>query len=163
VSTDAIPERVPHHSGQTENTEALRPDKPWQFKPGQSGNPGGRPRGSRNKTTLAVEALLDGEAEVLTRKAIELAKAGDLSALRLCLDRIAPARKDRPVHFELPKLERAADAVAASAAIVAAVASGELTPSEASELSKVIDAFTRAMETHDFEDRLSRLEHRTEK
>jgi hypothetical protein len=56
------------------------------FKPGQSGNPAGKPRGSRNRTTLAVEALLDGEAETLTRKAIELAKAGDLAALRVCLD-----------------------------------------------------------------------------
>ena len=67
------------------------------FKPGTSGNPSGKPAGARNKTTLAVEALLDGEAEYLTRKAIELAKAGDMAALRLCLDRIVPARKDRHV------------------------------------------------------------------
>ena len=56
-----------------------------RFRKGQSGNPSGRPRGARNKTTLAVEALLDGEAEVLTRKAIERAKDGDSVALRLCL------------------------------------------------------------------------------
>ena len=74
-------------------------------RPGESGNPNGRPPGSRNKTTLAVESLLDGEAENLTRKAIELAKDGDLTALRLCLERIAPPRKDRPVTFSLPKLE----------------------------------------------------------
>jgi Family of unknown function (DUF5681) len=72
------------------------------FQPGLSGNPAGKPKGTRNKTTLAVEAPLDGEAETLTRKAIELAKAGDLAALRVCLDRIAPPRKDRPVLFELP-------------------------------------------------------------
>ena len=66
-----------------------------RFQKGQSGNPNGRPPGSRNKTTLAVDALLDGEAETLTRKAIELAKTGDVTALRLCLDRIAPVRKDR--------------------------------------------------------------------
>src|SRR5262245_2183572 len=72
------------------------------FQSGQSGNPAGKPKGTRNRTTLAVEALLDGEAETLTRKAIELAKAGDLAALRVCLDRIAPPRKDRPVLFELP-------------------------------------------------------------
>jgi hypothetical protein len=66
--------------------------------------PCGRSRRQRNKTTLAVEALLDGEAETLTRKAIELAKAGDLAALRVCLDRIAPPRKDRPVLFELPAI-----------------------------------------------------------
>jgi hypothetical protein len=67
------------------------------FEPGQSGNPAGRPKGSRNKATLAVEVLLDGEAESITRKAIELAKKGDLAAIRLCLDRIASPRKDRPV------------------------------------------------------------------
>ena len=74
-----------------------------RFRKGQSGNPSGRPRGARNKTTLAVEALLDGEAEVLTRKAIERAKDGDSVALRLCLERILPPRKDRPVSFALPK------------------------------------------------------------
>jgi hypothetical protein len=60
------------------------------FEPGKSGNPAGKLKGTRNKTTLAVEALLDGEAETITRKAIELAKEGNLTALRLCLDRIAP-------------------------------------------------------------------------
>jgi len=60
------------------------------FRPGESGNPAGRPRGARNRTTLAAEQLLDGEAEVLTRKAIELAKEDNLSALRLCIDRILP-------------------------------------------------------------------------
>jgi hypothetical protein len=59
-----------------------------KFKPGESGNPDGRPRGSRNATTLALEALFDGEAEALTRKAIELAKTGDIPALRICLDRL---------------------------------------------------------------------------
>jgi Family of unknown function (DUF5681) len=55
------------------------------FKPGKSGNPAGKPPGAKNRTTLAVEALLDGEAETLTRKAIELASGGDMQALRLCL------------------------------------------------------------------------------
>jgi hypothetical protein len=70
-----------------------------RFRKGQSGNPSGRPRGARNKTTLAVEALLDGEAEALTRKAIERALEGDTTALRLCLDRLLPPRKGRPVSF----------------------------------------------------------------
>jgi hypothetical protein len=84
------------------------------FEPGKSGNPAGKLKGTRNKTTLAVEALLDGEAETITRKAIELAKDGDLTALRLCLDRIAPPRKDRPVLFELPPVSSAADAAQSS-------------------------------------------------
>jgi Family of unknown function (DUF5681) len=72
------------------------------FEPGISGNPSGRPKGSRNKTTMAVQALLDGKAEALTRKAIELAKGGDITALRLCMERILPPRKDRPLSFDFP-------------------------------------------------------------
>ena len=90
------------------------------FKPGKSGNPAGKLKGTRNKTTLAVETLLDGEAETITRKAIELAKDGDLAALRICLDRIAPPRKDRPVLFELPPVSSAADAANAAAALLEA-------------------------------------------
>ena len=66
------------------------------FQKGQSGNPKGRPVGSRNRVSLACDKLLEGEAEAITRKAIELAKAGDGPALRLCLDRIAPARRTAP-------------------------------------------------------------------
>jgi hypothetical protein len=129
-----------------------------QFAPGRSGNPSGRPKGSRNATTLAIEALFDGEAEALTRKVIELAKTGDMQALKLCMDRLAPPRRSSPVMFELPRLKSASDAVDASAAIVAAVASGELTPSEASELSTVMQQFTRAIEAADFEARILKLE-----
>ena len=55
----------------------------------------GRPQGSRNKATLAIEALLDGESDKLTRKAVDLAMKGDTTALRLCLERLCPPRKDR--------------------------------------------------------------------
>jgi hypothetical protein len=141
-------------------TASKRRGRTATFQPGQSGNPNGRPPGSRNKVTLAVEALLDGEAEMLTRKAIERAKEGDMSALRLCMDRIAPARKDRPVSFALPKLTKSSDAVAAAAAIAEAVAAGDLTPSEAAELAKLVDAFARAIEVHDLNERVGRLEAR---
>ena len=89
------------------NTARKQRGKP--FEPGRSGNPAGKPKGSRNVTTLAVEALLDGEADALTRKAIELARAGDMQALKLCMDRIVPPRRDRPVSFMLPKIEGPAD------------------------------------------------------
>ena len=98
--------------------------------------------------------LSGGEAEAITRKAIEMAKAGDGAAVRLCLDRIAPARKDRPVPFTLPTLETAADAKNAAAAIVRAVADGDLTPSEAAELSKLLDNFIRIVEATDVQARL---------
>ncbi|GJE42421.1 DUF5681 domain-containing protein [Methylobacterium soli] len=125
-----------------------------RFKPG---NPG-RPRGARNRSTLALEALLDGEAGEITRKAIELAKEGDITAIRLCLDRIAPARKDRPVVFELPAIETTADLPKATNALLRAVASGELTPSEASDIGKAVDAHVRAIELTDVQARLARLE-----
>jgi hypothetical protein len=126
-------------------------------KPFERGNPG-KPKGARHRVTLAAETLLEGEAEAITRKAIELAKAGDGPALRLCMDRIYPARKDRPVRFRLPPLEKVGDAVAANAALVGAVASGNLTPSEAGELAKLVDAYTRAVEATDIQDRLAKLE-----
>jgi len=128
------------------------------FKPGQSGNPNGRPKGSRNRATMAAERLLDGEADALTRKAIDLAKQGDTTALRLCIERILPARRDRPVSFEMPRIVAVADSVRAAAAIASAVADGELTPMEAAELSKVVDGYTRAVETADLAARLIRLE-----
>jgi hypothetical protein len=128
------------------------------FLPGQSGNPNGRPRGSRNAATLALEALLDGEAESLTRKAVELALAGDIAALRLCLDRILPPRKDRTVSFALPAMKSSGDAVAAMAALADAVAAGDLAPSEAAELTKMVQAFAKVIETADLEERIKRLE-----
>ena len=126
-------------------------------RPFEPGNPG-RPMGSRNKATLAAEALLDGEAETLTRKAIDLANAGDTTALRMCIERILPARKDRPVPISLPPITNPADAVTVLAAITSAVSDGEITPMEASELSKVVDSYTRAVETRDIVARLDRLE-----
>ena len=129
-----------------------------QFRKGQSGNPAGKPMGARHRATLAAEALLDGEVKALTRKAVELALAGDTTALRLCLDRILPARRDRPVQFALPSMQSAEDAPKAMAAIIAAVAAGELTPIDASELAKLVDAFVRALEASDLERRLRLLE-----
>ena len=129
-----------------------------QFAPGVSGNPSGRPPGARHKTTLAVEALLDGEHEKLTRAAIDKALEGDTTALRLCLDRIAPPRKDNPVSFALPTIESAADAVAASSALLTAVAAGEVTPDEAGRVMALLTAHKNLVETGDLETRIAALE-----
>ena len=108
------------------------------FTKGQSGNPAGKPKGVRNRSTLAAEALLDGEAEQLTRKAIELALAGDTIALKLCLERILPPRKDRTVMFSLPGLKNA-DRASSITAILEAVSQGRITPSEAEMVVKLLD------------------------
>lgn len=118
----------------------------------------GRPKGARNRTTLAVEALLEGQAEALTQAAIEKALEGDTVALRLCLDRIAPASKDKPISFEMPEIKTAADAANVSRAILKAVADGEVTPAEAAGLSGLIETFRRTIETTELDERISKLE-----
>ncbi|MFK5595946.1 DUF5681 domain-containing protein [Methylobacterium sp. HMF5984] len=128
------------------------------FEQGQSGNPAGRPKGARHRTTLAMEALLEGEAEALTRRAIELALDGDGPALRLCMDRLAPVRKDRHVIFDLPAIDTTADLPKATHALLQAIAAGELTPSEAADIGKAVDAHVRAIEVTDLHQRLARLE-----
>jgi hypothetical protein len=129
-----------------------------RFERGTSGNPSGRPKGSRNAATLACEALLDGQAEALTQKAIQMALDGDPVALRLCLDRIYPPRKDRPVTFTLPQITSAGDAADLMAAVTKAVAAGHITPSEATEIAKVIDAYVKAYQTAELDERVPRIQ-----
>ncbi len=131
-----------------------------RFRKGRSGNPNGRPAGARNKATETAELLLDGEAAALTRKAVELALAGDAMALRLCLDRIIPPRRGRRLQLGLAPLRGAADLGDTMAAITTAATQGAITPGEAAELARVVEIFVRAVETSDFERRLQQLEAR---
>lgn len=126
-------------------------------KPFQPGNPG-RPKGARHRVTRAIEELLEGQHEALTQKAIGAALGGDMTALRLCLDRIAPARKDAPISVSLPSVRSAADAVDASAALLAAVAAGEVTPDEAGRVMALLTAHRAIVETGDLELRITKLE-----
>jgi uncharacterized protein DUF5681 len=139
-----------------ETTASKQRGRPFQK--GRSGNPQGRPLGARNRTTLAVEALLDGEAEKLTCKAVTLALKGDVACLRLCLDRIVPPRRGRLLHFAIPALNSPNDAGRAMAAITTAVAAGDLTATEAAELARLIEAYVKAIEATDIERRIQVLE-----
>ena len=98
-----------------------------QFSAGNSG----KPRRSRNKATLVIESLLEGQAKTLTQTTVKKALDGDNIALRLCMERIAPAPKDQPVSFNLPKMNNALDASEAAGRVLEAVSEGELTPIEA--------------------------------
>jgi hypothetical protein len=129
-----------------------------RFQKGRSGNPNGRPKGSRNRTTLACEALLEEEAGSLTRKAIELAKNGDTIALRLCLDRIYPVRKDRLVRFTVPQISSPRDAADVAVAVAKAVAAGEITPDEGYEFTKMVDSYVRAYHTAELDERVAYVE-----
>ncbi len=132
--------------------------KRGQFKPGQSGNPKGRPKGARHRATLAAEELLEGEAETLTRKAVDLALEGDTTALRLCLERILPPRKGRPISFDMPELTNSGDVRAAALCLLRSVAEGDVTPEEASATAPLIEAVRKAIETDEISTRIDALE-----
>src|SRR2546421_3278842 len=108
------------------------------FVKGQSGNPAGRPPGALNKKTLLLEAMLAADSPDLVQKLIEKAMAGDNKALRLCLDRLLPRGRDRPVPFTIRPIESGDDVRAASGDISQALFSGELTPREADALLGVV-------------------------
>ena len=136
------------------NGDTTGRDDSGRFAPG---NPG-RPQGARHKATMAALALLDGEAETLTRQAVTMALAGDVAALRLCLERIAPPRKDVPAAFALPAVATAKDAAAAAGAVLAAAAGGDLTPTEGTHIMGLIEAYRRTLETTELEARVTALE-----
>lgn len=118
----------------------------------------GKPRGARHKATQAALALIEGEGEALTRKAIDMALKGDSVALRLCLERLAPPRKDGPVRFAMPDMDGSESAASAMGAILSGVANGDLTPSEAGALAGLVEGYRKALETTELETRLRALE-----
>ena len=118
----------------------------------------GRPKGSRNKATLAIENLLHGQAEALTQTVVTKALDGDSMALRLCMERIAPAPKDQPVSFGLPKMKNALDASEAAGSVLTALSEGQLTPIEATRVMGLIDSYRRTLELTEIEHRLQALE-----
>lgn len=133
-----------------------------QFRPGQSGNSRGRPTGALNRATIAAQTLLDGEAESLTRAAVELALQGNVQALKLCLERICPARKERPLSLALPEVNEAADLSRLTAAILEAVARGEVETGQGAALASIVAAHGKALEITELEQRISALEKQNE-
>ena len=129
-----------------------------RFKPGRSGNPSGKPRGTRHRITLLAEKLLDEDGEDVVKKCIELAKGGDSAAIKLIMDRLIPPRKDRPVSIDLPLIENISDASRAMAMVSTAVGEGTVTPLEAQVLSGVVENFRKTVETLELEQRIAQLE-----
>jgi hypothetical protein len=131
-------------------------------KPFQRGNTFGRGRGagSRNKATIAIERLLEGEAETITRKCVELAKGGDTTAMRLCMERIYPVRKGRPVMIALPDIKVADDLAIAMSAVVSAMSLGDISPDEAVTIAGVLEVKRKAIETVELERRIAAIEAR---
>src|SRR6266511_4398358 len=105
------------------------PERKPRGRPFQSGNPG-RPPGSKNKVTRALEQLAEGQAEQLLRKVIEQALAGDVTCQRMMLDRLYVPPKARPINVPIPPINGREDALSAIAAIFSAIREGQLTPDE---------------------------------
>ena len=140
--------------------ETTNPNHGHRWRPGQSGNPSGRPRGSRHAALLAVEAMGQAAARDLMRRAIELAMDGDVMAIKMLLDRLYPVPKGRVVRLVLPDIKTASDLPAAIAAVVQAVADAQISPEEGAALTQIMEAQRRTIETADLEKRLTELEER---
>src|ERR1700726_1569378 len=108
-------------------TEKSGQNQTGRFQKGMSGNPSGKPKGTRARVTQLAEKLLDDDRDAIVRAVIAAAKGGDPTAMRLCVERLVPLRKGRPVVFDLPAIETAADVANALGAIAGAMAEGELT------------------------------------
>jgi hypothetical protein len=126
-------------------------------RPFQPGNPG-RPPGSRNKTTRLVERLVEGDAEKLSRKMIELAKKGNVRCLEYCLDRLLPKRSGRPLDLQLPAIKSVHDLIAAMSAVTTAVNNGDLTAEEATHVVRWFEGYANIFTVYDFAVRLETLE-----
>jgi ferritin-like protein len=131
-----------------------------KFQKGASGNPKGRPKGSKNQATLLAIAALEGELDAVVRKVIEAAKGGDMVAARLVVDKLIPAAKTRPMAFQLPTLADISGCRQAQASVIAAVAAGDLLPDEGEQLSTLIEHQRKGLEAETILVRLTAIEER---
>src|ERR1700733_8050838 len=139
-----------------ENTGKIQESS--RFKQGQSGNPKGKPKGARNKSTLAAEALLEGSLDKICKRVEEEALNGNMQAAKMILDRFIPVRKDRVIKIGLPMINTYEDVLLAIGYVVNAVGNGTISPSEGESLSRTIDLYSKALETNQLERRLNELE-----
>lgn len=148
------PEKVGREEATPESDRTAR----GTFRPGRSGNRAGRPVGARNRATVAMQHMFEGEAEAIGRKAIDLALAGDPVALRLVVERLLSPARERTVDIPMPELKTAADLPAAVAQLLAHVAGGELTPAEGERLAGLLGAWRESVELVELERRIADLE-----
>jgi len=102
--------------------------------------------------------MLDGHGEAITRKCALLALKGDPTALRLCMERLIPPRKEHPVKFKLSTVTTAAEVAAAVDAVLQDVARGQLTPVEGQVIAVILEGRRKAIQTEEHEARIRALE-----
>ncbi len=124
------------------------------YKKGQSGNPTGRPKGSKDKRTELRE-LLNPHAPALVNKLIELALSGDSSALKCCMDKLIPSIRARD---EAVSIRLNGDLTEKGNQLLNALASGKVTPSEGSQIMTMLAGQSRLTIADDLERRIESLE-----
>ena len=123
----------------------------------QPGNPG-RPRGSRNKVTVALERLLDGQAEALMQRMVSLALEGDIVALKYCLDKIIPPKRSLSVKLDIPAVKTHKDALKASTVVIDLLAAGEISQSDAEGFLGSLCSHLKIISAAKLDERVQRLE-----
>ncbi len=129
---------------------------PW--KPGQSGNPTGKAKGTKNRATLLATTAMENGLQGIVESVIRAAQGGDMRAARLVIERLVPPAKSRPINITLPELTDIPACRAAQGAIVAAVACGNLLADDGEALAALVEGQRRAMETETLEARLLAIE-----
>ena len=127
------------------------------FPPGNTASQG-RPPESRNKATRAVQELFSQNGVAVSKKCLLMAMNGDSTALRLCMERVLPARKSLPLQFKLPKMQSAAELPQAAQAILQAVAKGQLSPDEGAAVMALLETYRETLVTAEIAQRVEILE-----
>lgn len=139
-----------------ENTGQIQ--EKGRYRKGRSGNPNGKPKGARNRSTLAAEALLEGSLDKICKRVEEEALNGNMQAAKMILERFLPPRKDRCIKIDLPPITTYSDVLNAVGFIVNAVGKGKITPSEGELLSRTVESYSKALESYQLESRLKSIE-----
>lgn len=149
-----------HNTKHSKTSQASNSGHSGLFQPGNTFGTG-RPQGSKNNVTLAAEHIIQGEAEALSRKLVELALAGNVACLKTALERLVPVCKSKAICLpDLPRIESIREASTLTAYILDAVAEGTVSPVEGEILGRSCERHIRALEVRDIEHRLAELEKR---
>lgn len=137
---------------------ATRPGRSDWKKGMRSPNPNGRPPGIVDKRTRVTQALMD-DAPAITRVVIDAALAGDIQAATLVLSRVTPVLKAQAERVQF-NLDANASATDQAASVLAAIASGDVSPDVGKQIIEAVAALYGIKQIDEIARRLEALEAR---